>query len=150
MESPSLERNGVSSFHLLGVGLCAFPLNMTSLIWAIAAKDNRKYAKSKSPKPSSVPESAGTSSAPFGNLFGPGLPEHKVAPVVFGAGEFEHKRFCMDVSTNRAKKSMILGPLAQAYLKTSLFLGDIVPRYNPITGGKPIIVSMPRARDQDR
>ena len=28
------------------------------------------------------------------------LPEHKVAPVVFGAGEFEHKRFCMDVSTN--------------------------------------------------
>ncbi|KAH2369449.1 hypothetical protein KXW57_004350 [Aspergillus fumigatus] len=64
------------------------------------AKDNRKYAKSKSPKPSSVPESAGTSSAPFGNLFGPGLPEHKVAPVVFGAGEFEHKRFCMDVSTN--------------------------------------------------
>lgn len=100
MESPSLERNGVSSFHLLGVGLCAFPLNMTSLIWAIAAKDNRKYAKSKSPKPSSVPESAGTSSAPFGSLFGPGLPEHKVAPVVFGAGEFEHKRFCMDVSTN--------------------------------------------------
>lgn len=58
--------------------------------------------------------------------------------------------FAWTLALTRAKKSMILGPLAQAYLKTSLFLGDIVPRYNPITGGKPIIVSMPRARDQDR
>jgi hypothetical protein len=150
METPLLGRSGPSSCHLLGVGLCAFSLNSILLIRAIAARNYRKYTKPRSPKPPSVLESARTSPVPFGPLFGTGIPEHKAAPVVFGAGQSEHKRICTDVGINLLEQKNDSGPSGTSISEHKSVSGGHRTKVYPITGGKPIVVSMPKTRDQDR
>jgi hypothetical protein len=131
METPSPERSGPRSFHLLGVGPCAFPPKLDLIQdlanLAKAAKFNTKNAEPKTPEPPSVLDSARTSPAPFGGLFGTGLSEQ----------------------ANSSEQEHVSGASGTSYPNRKYATGRLRTKVIPSTGGKPIIVSLPKTGGQD-
>ncbi|GFF54198.1 Dynamin family protein [Aspergillus udagawae] len=94
---------------------------------AKAAKFNTKNAEPKTPEPPSVLDSARTSPAPFRGLFGTGLSEQ----------------------ANPSEQEHVSGASSTSYPNRKYATGRLRTKVFPITGGKPIIVSLPKTRGQD-